>query len=59
MKKLFAMLACCGFLAMGPCTVDSWNLAVNPGVHGRNAFVGVELDLGGFDLVLPLSLLVD
>ena len=53
------MLACCGFLAMGPCAVDSWSLAVNPGVHGRDAFIGVELDLGTFDVVLPLSLLVD
>jgi hypothetical protein len=54
MRRFLGILACTTMFAAGPCTLESWNLAVNPGVGDMEAFVGVELDFGGLDVVVPL-----
>jgi len=60
MRKWFATLACSAVLMVGPCTgLESWNIAVNPGFGDREPFVGIDLDFGAVDFVIPLSLLGD
>lgn len=54
MRRYFAILACSTVLAAGPCAVESWSVAVAPGLGDRESFIGVELDFGDMDLVLPL-----
>jgi len=59
MRKFLVILGCTTMFAAGPCMLESWNLAVNPGVGDREAFVGVELDFGDLDLVVPIVFLED
>ena len=54
MRKMLAIFACNIMLLAGPCTLDSWNLAINPGVGDTKTFVGVELEFGDFDFVVPI-----
>jgi len=54
MRKWLTVLACSTVLAAGPCTLDSWNVAIAPGIGGDASFIGVDLDFGELDLVLPL-----
>lgn len=53
-KKWLATLTCACMLTVGSCLPDSWSVAVNPGFGDANAFVGVELDFGDLDVVVPL-----
>ncbi len=55
MKKLLAIFVCSALLAVGPCTLESMSLAVDPGFGDRDAFVGVEFDFGDLDFVVPLA----
>ncbi len=57
MRKILAILGCTMMFTAGPCTLESWNIAVNSGIGDREAFVGVELDFGGLDLVVPIVFL--
>ena len=59
MRKILAILGFTTMFATGPCMLESWNLAVNSGIGDREAFIGVELDFGGLDLVVPLVFLED
>lgn len=54
MRRFLAILACATALAAGPCILDSWSLAIDPGIDDGASFIGVDLDFGNFDLVLPL-----
>jgi len=59
MRKWLAVLACSTALMAGPCALESWSVAVDPGVGDRESFLGVELDFGDLDLVLPIIPLED
>ena len=50
----FMALTCSCFLTVGSCSLDSWSLAVNPGLGGADPFVGVNLDFGDTNLVVPI-----
>lgn len=60
MRKWFVSAVCSAMLVVGPCTgLESWNIAVSPGIGDREPFVGIDLDFGAIDFVIPLSLLVN
>jgi len=54
MRRLLAMLACTSVLMAGPCAVESWNIAINPGMGDTEPYLGVDLDFGDIDFVLPI-----
>ena len=55
MRKWFSMLVCSALLAVGPCTLNELSLAVDPGFGDRDGFVGIELDFGKLDFVIPIA----
>jgi len=60
MRKWCAVFACTVALAVGPCGVDSWNLAIGPVINGETLYGGVELEFSnGFDLIIPVTPLGD
>ena len=54
MRKFLAVLTCSVVLIVGPCSLESWNIAVSPGFGDRESFIGVELDFGDLDFVVPV-----
>jgi len=60
MKKFLQILVCSSMLFVGPCVLDSWNLAFGPMVNGETLYGGVELEFSnGIDFIVPLAELGD
>lgn len=57
MRKWLAVLACGAMLMAGPCSFESWNIAVRPGIGHRDSVLGIQLDFGDVDFVIPLTTL--
>jgi len=53
-RRFLFTLVSTAVLAVGPCLLDSWNVAVNPGFGSRDPFIGVRLDFGEIDFVVPV-----
>lgn len=59
MKRLLVTLMCSATLFVAPCALESWSIAVDPGAGDSNAYVGVNLDFGTWDFVVPIVPLGD
>lgn len=56
MCKWLAVLACASVLAIGPCSLKSWDLVLGPVINGETVFGGVELEFNnGVDFIIPIS----
>ena len=61
-KKAITLLAALAGVtcAVGPCQVESWNVALGPVFNGDTLYGGVELEFAnGFDVIVPMAPLGD
>lgn len=59
-RKAMCLLAAAGLFTAGPCTLDSWKLAVGPVWSGDTAYGGIELEFSnGVDFIVPMVNLGD